>query len=29
MITKFSKNTSNNSNNKYYNLKGIFEKFIL
>ena len=29
MITKFSKNISNNSNNEYYNLEIIFEKFIL
>ena len=29
MITKFSKNNSNNSNNAYYNLEGILEKFIL
>ena len=29
MITKFSKNKFNKSNNKYYNLETIFEKFIL
>ena len=29
MITKFSENNSNKSNNQYYNLEGIFEKFIL
>ena len=29
MITKFSKNNSNKSNNEYYNLESIFEKFIL
>ena len=29
MITKLSKHTSNKSNNKYYNLKCIIEKFIL
>ena len=28
MITKFSKNNSNKSNNEYYNLKSIFEKSI-
>ena len=29
MITKVSKNNSNKSNNEYYNLGSIFEKFIL
>ena len=29
MIIKLSKNNSNESNNKYYNLESIFEKFIL
>ena len=29
MITKFSKNKFNKSNNEYYNLETIFEKFIL
>ena len=29
MITKFSKSNSNKSNNEYYNLESIFEKFIL
>ena len=29
MITKLSKNNSNKSNNEYYNLDSIFEKFIL
>ena len=29
MITKLSKNNSDKSNNEYYNLKSIFEKFIL
>ena len=29
MIIKLSKNNSNKSNNEYYNLKSIFEKFIL
>ena len=29
MITKFSKNNSNKSNNEYHNLQNIFEKFIL
>ena len=29
MITKFSKNNSNKSNNEYYNLEIILEKFIL
>ena len=29
MITKFSENKSNKSNNEYYNLETIFEKFIL
>ena len=29
MITKVSKNNSNKSNNEYYNLESIFEKFIL
>ena len=27
MITKVSKNNSNKSNNEYYNLKSIFEKY--
>ena len=29
MITKFSKIKFNKSNNEYYNLETIFEKFIL
>ena len=29
MITKLSKNNSNKSNNEYYNIERIFEKFIL
>ena len=29
MITKVSKNNSNKSKNEFYNLKSIFEKFIL
>ena len=29
MITKVSKNNSYKSNNEYYNLESIFEKFIL
>ena len=29
MITKCSKNKFNKSNNEYYNLETIFEKFIL
>ena len=29
MITKISKNNPNKSNNEYYNLESIFEKFIL
>ena len=29
MITKFSKTKFNKSNNEYYNLQTIFEKFIL
>ena len=29
MNTKVSKNNSNKSNNEYYNLESIFEKFIL
>ena len=29
MNTRFSKNNSNKSNNEYYNLESIFEKFIL
>ena len=29
IITKVSKNNSNKSNNEYYNLECIFEKFIL
>ena len=29
MITKLSENDSNKSNNQYYNLGSIFEKFIL
>ena len=29
MITKLSKNNSNKTNNEYYNLESIFEKFIL
>ena len=29
MITKISKNNSNKSNNLYYNLESIFEKFTL
>ena len=29
MITKLSKNNSNESKNKYYDLESIFEKFIL
>ena len=29
MTTKVSKNDSNKLNNEYYNLEGIFEKFIL
>ena len=28
MITNFSKNNSNKSNNEYYNLENMFEKFI-
>ena len=29
MITKLSKNNSNKSNNEYYKLESMFEKFIL
>ena len=29
MITKFYKNKFNKSNNEYYNLETIFEKFLL
>ena len=29
MITKFSENNTNKSNNEYYNMESIFEKFIL
>ena len=29
MITKLSNNNSNKSNNEYYNLESVFEKFIL
>ena len=29
MITKLFENYSNKSNNEYYNLKSIFEKFVL
>ena len=29
VIAKVSKNNSNKSNNEYYNLESIFEKFIL